>query len=275
MPGALASYFRTIRRSRNHVARQQQRGNRYESERVMAASMMNRIRKGISLAVVAALLMLCYGAAMGGAITATLGNASPGFASGSVPSVFPDIVLSQGGQPAPFDQGIGNEIIGPDGAASWTFGYSPTGNPITAAVLSIGIADHDSQATGNQVASFTEGGVDLTSALNALFEASGGADGEYDVYQLTLPASVFGDLAGGSPTFNLALQGPGLMTALDGTLSESQFNGFFLIYSQVDIATQDQPPTVPEPNTLALLSLELLGAFGFAWRRRRHARPSR
>jgi hypothetical protein len=40
------------------------------------------------------------------------------------------------------------------------------------------------------LALFTIGGVDLTAALNALFEAHGGAQNQANIYSLALPNSV-------------------------------------------------------------------------------------
>src|SRR5215470_14196925 len=96
---------------------------------------------------------------------------------------------------------------------SWTFNYViPAGESITAASLTVGLWDLDSNQAGNQVGLYQVNGGDvLTGALNTAAEALNGGTGsvniEYDVF--TLPLSNFGALIGGSPTVHLTLQGPG------------------------------------------------------------------
>src|SRR5262249_43646494 len=75
---------------------------------------------------------------------------------------------------------------------SWTFNYViPAGETITAASLTLALADIDSASTGNQVALYQVNGGDvLTSALNTAAEALHGGTGsinaEYNVFTFSL-----------------------------------------------------------------------------------------
>jgi hypothetical protein len=113
-------------------------------------------------------------------------------------------------QPAPFNAFNGSDPSGPNFSASWAFNYGSIAGTITQATLEIGLLDGDSAASGNQVQSYTLGGVDLTSLLNTAMEANPGANSQENYYTITLPVSTFNILAGGVPTVSLALQGPGL-----------------------------------------------------------------
>ncbi|MBX3617009.1 hypothetical protein [Nitrosomonas sp.] len=171
----------------------------------------------------------------------TLGDQD--FADGEKPTT--GAFLTAGaGEPAPFD-GLfsGSDVSGPNFSASWTFSYGAIADTITGGSLILGIYDHESAASGSQVASFTVNGVDLTGALNTLFEAHGGASREDNVYTLALPASTFAGLASGTVNVALSLKGPGL-----GLFGETTFNGAALDFSTLDIAT-----AVPEPLTSTLL----------------------
>lgn len=173
----------------------------------------------------------------------TLGDQD--FVDGATPTT--GAFLTAGaGEPAPFD-GLfsGSDVTGPNFSASWTFSYGAIADTITGGSLILGIYDHESAASGNQVASFTVNGVDLTGALNTLFEAHGGASREDNVYTLALPASTFAGLASGTVNVSLSLAGPGL-----GLFDETPFNGAALDFSTLDIAT-----AVPEPLTSTLLLL--------------------
>jgi hypothetical protein len=171
----------------------------------------------------------------------TLGDQD--FADGATP-VTGDFLTAGGGEPAPFNGVfIGSDVGGPNFSTSWAFSYGAIADTITGGSLSFGIYDHESAASGNQVASFTVNGVDLTGALNTLFEAHGGASREDNVYTLTLPASTFAGLASGTVNVSLALAGPGL-----GLFGETTFNGAALDFSTLDIAT-----AVPEPLSSTLL----------------------
>ena len=208
-------------------------------------------------------------------IQSDLGNTAPGFSDGDKPSVVPQLATAQAGQPATFDMGYGNDVFPASSfVQGWTHNYGPIIDPILSATITIGIADHDSAASGSQLGLFTLDGNSLTMALNALFEASGGADTEYNVYSLALPGSIFADLADGSMTAQLNLTGPGLVTPLfplpgPNPPIESAGNGAFLIFSTLKIETGVAP--VAEPGTLLLLSTfaMLLGVMPSRRRRKR------
>lgn len=185
----------------------------------------------------------------------TLGDQD--FADGATPTTGAFLTAGSG-ELAPFDgQFIGSDgsPTGPNFSASWTFTYTAlSAAGISSASLVLGIYDHESAASGNQVVSFTMNGVDLTASMNTLFEAHGGASREDNVYTLALPTSVFSNLASGSVTFALSLAGPGL-----GVFGETPFNGAALDFSTLSILTQQTPPppSVPEPVTPVLLLIGL------------------
>jgi len=192
-------------------------------------------------------------------ITTSLGNTTPGFSDGSI-QIASDIGLAQGGQPAPFDTGYGTDgLFGGNFSQGWTFNYGAISDTILGASLTIGIYDHDSSASGDQLASFGIEGNDLTATLNGLFEAGGGAaDAQYNEYTIALGAGLFSDLADGTSTVSLALQGLGLAPILfAGGFQETTTNGANLIFSTLTIETQDAQ-TVPEPGSLALTGLGFL-----------------
>jgi len=226
---------------------------------------MNKSILSLSLAAGLALTALPGSAAV---ITVNRGNTSPGFINGSVPDLLTEILPAQTGQPVPFDQGYGDEFLS-NFTASWSFTYAPVVGTITGATISIGIADHDSAASGSQLLTFLVDGGNQTTLLDALFEGSGGTDGEYNVYTVSLPGSLFASLADGTAPVTLTLKGPGLAVDLFApggpAVAETGFNGAFLINSTLQITTQDFAP-VPEPPTYAML---LSGLGGLAWFKRR------
>jgi uncharacterized protein (TIGR03382 family) len=227
-------------------------------------------RTAIHASLLVGLLALSSGA-QAAIISSTLGNDAPGFNDGDTPAAF-TVGGAQSGQPAPFDTSYGNDVIGPDFAQSWTHSFGAIADPIVSASLTIGIWDHDSAASGSQLDLFSVDGNVLTTDLDALFEAGGGStDLEYNVYTIDL-AGLFGDLADGSVTIELNLDGPGLVTPLfplpgPNPPEESSFNGASLVYSSLMIETRNgQPVPGPGPLPLALL------AFGtLLWRRRDYA----
>ena len=236
------------------------------------------MRRTIAVAT-AALLAACGLAheAAADTIVDTLGNPSPGFADGEFVTIF-QLAAAQGGQPAPFDGPIGNDL-GLDPAffdASWAHSYGavdPLTMAITAATLTIGIADHDSAASGDQLRLLTVDGVDLTAVLSPLMEAPGqgqqefGVGGEYNVYTIDLLAGgvTAASLAGGTASIHLALQGPGLVDdLLGGTVVESAGNAAYLLFSSLTLRTS---AAVPEPGTAALCGLAILGGLALRLRR--------
>jgi len=154
----------------------------------------------------------------------------------------------------------GNEVPQPQPGGvncdkSWTFNYViPGGETITAASLTLALADIDSASTGNQVSLYQVNGGDvLTGALNTAAEALHGGTGsvntEYDVFTFSL--ANFGALSGGSATVHLTLQGP----AAAGLFGTSDTNQAYVISSTLNITTQGStpPPAVPEPASLLLV----------------------
>jgi hypothetical protein len=168
-------------------------------------------------------------------------------------------------QPAPFNAFIGSDVVGPNFSATWTFSYGTT-DTISGATLEIGLLDGDSAAPGSQVASYSIGGIDLTSLLNTAMEATPGANSVEVYYTITLPSSTFSILASGSPTVSLMLQGPGL-----GVLGTTPFNGAALDFSTITIDTVTATP-LPAALPLFATGLGALGLLG--WRRKRKARAS-
>jgi len=224
------------------------------------------IRSQERIGIAAVLIVLASLPAQGALISVTLGNSSPGFNDGDTPSLVA-ILAAQSGQPAPFNAGIGNEVLGPSFSALWTFSYSAIVDPITQAWITIGIVDHDSSSPGSQVALFSGDAVVLTTELDTLLEASGGANNMYNVYKLTLPGSIFTNLADGSAAFTLTLQGPVLTPPLlGGDPVEEPHNAATLIYSTLEISTDPIPGDIPEPSTLTLLGLGV--TLGILMRRR-------
>jgi hypothetical protein len=192
------------------------------------------------------LVSMLAGAQAASAATTSLTLGDQDFADGAMPSTGA-FATAGTGEPAPFDgQFIGSDVSGPNFSASWTFAYAAPVDVVTGGSLTLGIYEHESAASGHQVASFSLNGIDLTPQLDALFESHGGASREDSVYTLTLPASTFAALGTGSVTFALALNGPGL-----GVLGETPFNGAALDFSTLNVTTQP----IPEPDTLALFLL--------------------
>lgn len=220
-------------------------------------------------------LILLFSVAVGAhatLITTTLGNDSPGFNNGDKPNLFPDILNAQAGQPAPFDQGYGHELLGPNFSAFWTFNYVALLDPILSANIKIGIIDHDSAASGSQLAQFFVDGNDFTSGLDAIFEGSGGTDNEYNVYTINLGVGVFADLVDGSVSVALDLLEPGLQTPLfplpgPNPAEETLFNAAHLIFSTLSITTQDPGP-IPEPSTMLLFGFGILSIAGVSRRKK-------
>lgn len=177
----------------------------------------------------------------------TLGDQN--FIDGSSPSGVNGFNTPSSGEPAPFDMFRGSDSGNPF-SESWTFTYDALPDN-TAASITLGIFDHDSQAPGSQISSFTVDGNNLTSILDTAFESKGGAQNEYNVYAVTLPESVFSDLEDGSATFSLTLQEPGLQEGLE----LASGNGAGLDSATLKIEA------VPEPSSaLGLLAFGALGA---------------
>jgi hypothetical protein len=198
-------------------------------------------------------------------LTFTLGSATPSFTDGQIVNA-PTFNAAVAGNAFPFNGEIGSDTgttTASNFQASWSYNYGAIAGTISNATLTLAIWDNDAQASGNQVASFTVGGIDLTATLNTAFESHGGANDEYDIYTVTLPSSTFSALAGGTPGLSLNLQGPGL-----GILGATTTNGAGLDFSTLTITTGTVTVT-PEPGTWMLLAA---GIAGIAIRRMRPGR---
>jgi hypothetical protein len=227
-----------------------------------------------------ATLLLALGglqAAAAATFTGSIGNTASGLSDGDTPTG-EQIGIIIAGQAAPFfNQGCGADVLANPGNCSANWSLSVGGaisDPILSASLTLGIVDHDSDADGSQLGSFTVDGHSLTGALDAEFEGAGGFDGMYNVYTIDL-AGFFADLADGSALISLALQGNGLQTctlafACPGEqlpfISETGFNGANLIFSTLTIETDTSIPAVPLPAA-APLFLSAIAAFGLYRRR--------
>jgi len=209
-------------------------------------------------------------------ITTSLGNTAHGFVDGSSLAVIGDVDVAQAastdGSPFNLSIGVDSSLFGADFSTNWTFIYGAISDTILSASLTIGIYDHDSSASGSQLASYGIDGNDLTTTLDSLFEAGGGAaDAQYNEYTIALGAGLFSDLADGSSLVSLALQGNGLVPVLFvGGFQETSTNGANLIFSTLTIETEDAQ-TVPEPGSLVLVSLGFL-LLGIIYRRREFQR---
>ena len=170
-------------------------------------------------------------------------------------------------EPFPFNAFIGSDVGGPNFSASWTFNYGPIADSITSATLEIGLLDGDSGAPGNQVASYEIGVVDLTGLLNTVMEGDPGLNSVEYYDTVTLPNSAFNNLASGSVTVSLTLQGPGL-----GVLGTTPFNGAALDFSTITIDTVGAVTPLPAALPLFATGLGALGLFG--WRRKRKAQAA-
>src|SRR5262245_327005 len=191
--------------------------------------------------IVVALLLTSWSRAL--ALAVQLGDQD--FANGAVTALFNP---PSAGEPAPFDQfrGDDNAI---DFSESWTFNFPP--GLYTSGSITIGIFDHDSASPGSQLASFGFDGNNLTSALDLLFESSGGAQLEVNVYTVPLPAGSLADLADGSATFALTLQGP----TLSGLGVVLPNNGAGLDFSRLELV---EGARVPAPPTIVSAAAGLL-----------------
>ena len=207
---------------------------------------------------------LAFGSAANAAMTTqTLGDAD--FTNGqSVGSG--TFTSASAGDPAPFNQFIGSDVAGPNFSTTFTFSYGAIVDPITSATIQLGLYDGDSAASGNQVASFTVDGNDITALLNTALEATPGATGQEIYYSVSLSGAALTALADGSALFSLALQGPGL-----GVLGNTSFNGAGLDFATLTINTQPQGGTTPVPEP-ATWSIVLLGGAGILVSRRRARR---
>jgi hypothetical protein len=209
-----------------------------------------------------------------GLITSTLGSdpAASGFVDGQILG-FAELFLPPGLPIAMTydtnENGIDDSSSNLNYDSTWTHSFGVIRDTILSAQFTIGIYDHDSASDGSQLGAFSLDSVDHSATLDALFEGSGGAQNQYNVYSFSLDAGFLAQLADGTLSSALTLTGsvfsPGLLQFQDETYD---FNGSQLIFSSLSITTQVQPPVpnpVPEPSVLALL----VTGFGIVFARRK------
>jgi hypothetical protein len=148
------------------------------------------------------------------------------------------------GEPFPFDRIFGSDGSGTSFSAGWTLNFAP--GSYSNVTFTLGIVDHDSQASGSQLAFLGLDGQNLTSLMNAQFESFGGRQGDANIYTVTLPAAALAELTDGSATFQVTLQGPGLVGTVAAP-TEVTNNGAGLDFARLTL--------VPEPGTAILLGV--------------------
>jgi hypothetical protein len=206
-------------------------------------------------------------------ITTTLGN-DTGLTDGGVYSLIPTILSTQTGQPAPFDQGYGQELLEDPTALNWLFSYTAFTETVVSATLTFGVFDIDTASPGSQLDAFSVNSTDLTSLLDGLFESKDSGDNVYNEFTISLSSTFFAALQTGLFDVSLDVGGSGSQTDIfSGTTSSTPSNGFHLLFSTLEITTRDtggtDPSTsVPEPSTVALFTLALIGMFRQTWLRK-------
>ncbi|HET6970505.1 MAG TPA: PEPxxWA-CTERM sorting domain-containing protein [Phenylobacterium sp.] len=212
-----------------------------------------------SIATLAGLLALAAaaGQARAATVSQTLGTVVQ-VGGGPVASgdVFASSAFAGSADPAPFDLFNGLDGSGPDFSAGFTFNYAAPGGPVDSGLLVLGLYDGDTAAPGDQLALFTLNGIDLTSSLNAVFEATPSSNSQEVFYSLVLPSAVYSQLATGAVTIGLDLKGPGL-----GVLGQTAHNGAVLDFATLTVGSRDTGPSpTPEPAAWGLMIL----GFGLA-----------
>jgi hypothetical protein len=215
---------------------------------------MSRSQPGRVLAAVAATLVAVQAA--NASFISTLG--SPDFIDGQMPSLT-EFEQASAGEPSPFNGLRGDDRAGGSNfSASWV--HSFPAEPVTLAELTIGLQDHDSAASGEQVASFMMDSQNLTAVLNAALEARPGAQAQYRTYTVTIPPVALMDLADGTANFSLVLKPPGLQQG-NPVDTETPNNAAGIDFSTLAI-------NIPEPTSLCLIGFAGAGLLARRGRQR-------
>jgi hypothetical protein len=186
------------------------------------------------------------------------------FANGTFPTLA-DYTNASAGEPAPFNAFCGSDVNGgPNCSANFTFAFAAPASASNAS-FTIGLFDHDSAAPGDQVALFSVAGIDLTTALNAALNGSGGSQAEANVYSVALPNTVLPAILAGNVAVVLNFTGPGLQGSAGQTGSTTTTNGVGLDFATLSFDTVTA--TVPEPATLVLFGTGIVAAIRRRYRR--------